>query len=178
MTTPMLYKEKVPTTQLELQYSKSAPANPSTPTHPSPSSPLWSRMRKNLLPVIFSAVLSCTLLLSSGRGIPATEPALEKRLTVRAVPEFSDSEYRIDLAGLYANIGPNGSKSSGAASGVVIASPSTCKFEDFICISWHVVTSSVANPDYLYAPPTASVARANIPIVIPGSETALSFINI
>jgi hypothetical protein len=90
---------------------------------------------------------------------------------VSTVPEFSDFEYPIALAGLYANIGPNGSKSSGAASGVVIASPSTCKFEDFICISRHVVTSSVANPDYLYAPLTASVARANIPIVIPGSET-------
>ena len=42
------------------------------------------------------------------------------------------SESPIAKAGLLANIGPSGSKSHGAASGVIIASPST------------------SNPDYLY----------------------------
>ncbi|KAF8603724.1 glucoamylase [Ceratobasidium sp. AG-I] len=50
-----------------------------------------------------------------------------------AVDSFVTSETPIAKAGLLANIGPNGSKDQGAASGVVIASPST------------------SNPDYVYA---------------------------
>ncbi|KAJ1305234.1 hypothetical protein OPQ81_000263 [Rhizoctonia solani] len=49
------------------------------------------------------------------------------------VDSFITSESPIAKAGLLANIGPNGSKDQGAASGVVIASPST------------------SNPDYVYA---------------------------
>jgi hypothetical protein len=126
MTTPMIYKEGVPTAQLELQYSNSGTPNPPTPTLLSPSQSLWSRMRNILLPVILSVVLSYILLLLSGHATPATGPELT--LTVSTVPEFSAFEYPIALSGLYANIGPNGCKSSGAAAGVVIASPSTCKF--------------------------------------------------
>lgn len=121
-------------TQLHLQSpSKGATPNLSTPTHPtSPPSRFWSTMRRSFLPLLLSAVLSCTLLLTSGHATPANEPELEKRLTFTSVADFSTFEYPIALSGLYANIGPNGSKASGAASGVVIASPST------------------SNPDYLY----------------------------
>ncbi|CAE7108142.1 unnamed protein product [Rhizoctonia solani] len=49
------------------------------------------------------------------------------------VDSFIASESPIAKAGVLANIGPNGSKDQGAASGVVIASPST------------------SNPDYVYA---------------------------
>ncbi|CAE6475613.1 unnamed protein product [Rhizoctonia solani] len=49
------------------------------------------------------------------------------------VDSFVASESPIAKAGVLANIGPNGSKDQGAASGVVIASPST------------------SNPDYVYA---------------------------
>lgn len=45
---------------------------------------------------------------------------------------YVDSESPLALAGMLANIGPSGSLSSGAASGIVIASPST------------------VNPDYLF----------------------------
>ena len=48
------------------------------------------------------------------------------------VDSYITSESPIAKAGVLANIGPNGSKSSGAASGIVIASPST------------------TNPDYLF----------------------------
>lgn len=48
------------------------------------------------------------------------------------VDSYVQSETPIAKAGVLANIGPNGSKSSGAAAGVVIASPST------------------TNPDYLF----------------------------
>ena len=48
------------------------------------------------------------------------------------VDSYVQSETPIAKAGVLANIGPNGSKSSGAAPGVVIASPST------------------TNPDYLF----------------------------
>ncbi|KAG8735930.1 hypothetical protein FRC10_010001 [Ceratobasidium sp. 414] len=50
-----------------------------------------------------------------------------------SVDSFVTSETTIAKAGLLANIGPDGSKDQGAASGVVIASPST------------------SNPDYVYA---------------------------
>lgn len=55
------------------------------------------------------------------------------RLEARAITAASyiASQSPISKAGILANIGPSGSKSSGAASGVVIASPST------------------TNPDYL-----------------------------
>lgn len=49
-----------------------------------------------------------------------------------SVEQFISTEYPIAKSGLLANIGPSGSKSSGAKSGVVIASPST------------------VDPDYLY----------------------------
>jgi glucoamylase len=49
-----------------------------------------------------------------------------------AVDTYIATESPIAKAGLLANIGPSGSKSSGAKAGVVIASPST------------------SNPDYLY----------------------------
>lgn len=133
MATLVLYKGEVQTLS-ELRPSKSGTPNPPKPIILSPSPKLWSRMRKNLLPLILSAVLSCTLLHSSSHATPATGPELEKRLAMSTVPEFSAFEYPIALTGLYANIGPGGSKSSGAASGVVIASPSTCKFVDFIYI--------------------------------------------
>ena len=48
------------------------------------------------------------------------------------VNNYVQSESPIAKAGLLANIGPSGSKASGAASGIVIASPST------------------TNPDYLF----------------------------
>ncbi|KIM89405.1 carbohydrate-binding module family 20 protein [Piloderma croceum F 1598] len=50
-----------------------------------------------------------------------------------SVDQYISSEGPIAKAGLLANIGPDGSKSSGAMAGVVIASPST------------------TNPDYLYS---------------------------
>jgi glucoamylase len=51
---------------------------------------------------------------------------------VNFVDSYLASEAPIAKAGLLANIGPSGSKSSGAKAGVVIASPST------------------SNPNYLY----------------------------
>lgn len=48
------------------------------------------------------------------------------------VDSYVQSETPIAKAGILANIGPDGSKSSGAAAGIVIASPST------------------TNPDYLF----------------------------
>lgn len=93
-----------------------------------PSSSFWSRMRRNFFPMLLSAVLSCCLLLSGSNATPAAGPQLEKRLTYTSVADFSTFEYPIALAGLYANIGPNGAKDGGAASGVVIASPSSCEY--------------------------------------------------
>ena len=49
------------------------------------------------------------------------------------VDAYYATESAIAKSGLLANIGPSGSKSSGAASGIVIASPST------------------TNPNYLYS---------------------------
>ncbi|KIM30103.1 carbohydrate-binding module family 20 protein [Serendipita vermifera MAFF 305830] len=96
------------------------------------SSIFWSKMRKNFLPMLVSAVVSCCLLLSGSSGATPADPQLEKRLSYTAVSDFKAFEYPVALAGLYANIGPNGAKDGGAASGVVIASPSN------------------SNPDYLY----------------------------
>ncbi|KAG8883268.1 hypothetical protein FRB97_006963 [Tulasnella sp. 331] len=73
---------------------------------------------------VFFKVLGATSLFSSASA----------RLDARATtaPSYITSQSPISKAGILANIGPSGSKSSGAASGVVIASPST------------------VNPNYLY----------------------------
>ena len=54
------------------------------------------------------------------------------RAQTSAADAYVSAESPIAQAGILANIGPSGSKSHGAASGVIIASPST------------------SNPDYLY----------------------------
>ncbi|KAG8817945.1 hypothetical protein FRC17_011031, partial [Serendipita sp. 399] len=92
--------------------------------------------------MLFSTLLSFgCLALFQASSIAAVSPndlsfdkksVLEKRLTYTNVDDYATFQYPIALAGLLANIGPNGAKSSGAKSGVVIASPST------------------SNPDYLY----------------------------
>ncbi|KAG8752553.1 hypothetical protein FRC14_006949, partial [Serendipita sp. 396] len=92
--------------------------------------------------MLFSTLLSFgCLALFQASSIAAIAPidltfdkksTIEKRLTYTNVDDFAAFEYPIALTGLYANIGPSGSKSSGAKSGVIIASPST------------------SNPDYLY----------------------------
>ncbi|CCA72741.1 probable glucan 1,4-alpha-glucosidase [Serendipita indica DSM 11827] len=85
--------------------------------------------------MLFTSILSCLLLLSPGGALARAAPrdnVLDKRLSYTNVADFETFETPIALAGLYANIGPDGSKSQGAKSGVVIASPST------------------SNPDYLY----------------------------
>ena len=48
-----------------------------------------------------------------------------------SVGDYAAKEGPIALHGLFANIGTNGSKSSGAHEGVVIASPSTGRFGYF-----------------------------------------------
>lgn len=74
--------------------------------------------------------MSWIVLLQSGIGAYAAPDVREfdKRLSVTTVDAYAAFEYPVALTGLYANIGPSGSKSSGAAAGVVIASPSNCTF--------------------------------------------------
>lgn len=69
-------------------------------------------------------------LLSTASGLQIPAPA-DKRQLSSTVSSWVTTESPIAKAGLLANIGPNGAKDGGAASGVVIASPST------------------SNPDYL-----------------------------
>ncbi|KAF2200583.1 glucoamylase [Delitschia confertaspora ATCC 74209] len=77
---------------------------------------------KNLL-------LQTSIVLSSLSEQGHAIPTLEKRATL---DQFITSENTVALNGVLANIGPSGSKSQGAASGVVLASPSK------------------SNPDYYY----------------------------
>ena len=74
--------------------------------------------------MLFNKLQAASVLLGSfswvSHAIP-TEVHLEKRATV---DDFIATESPIAYAGVIANIGSSGSKVSGAASGVVIASPS------------------------------------------------------
>ncbi|KAF2804608.1 extracellular glucoamylase protein [Mytilinidion resinicola] len=70
----------------------------------------------------FSRVAVVTSVLFAGHGISIpTNSRLQKRADVDS---FIASESPIALAGVLANIGSSGSKASGAASGIVVASPS------------------------------------------------------
>ncbi|CCA75132.1 probable glucan 1,4-alpha-glucosidase [Serendipita indica DSM 11827] len=85
--------------------------------------------------MLFTSVFSCLLLLSPGGALARASPRenpFNKRVSYTNVADFDTFETPIALAGLYANIGPDGAKSQGAKAGVVIASPST------------------SDPDYLY----------------------------
>lgn len=62
----------------------------------------------------------------------ATTPPLAERAPTDGISKFINNEKPIALQGILANIGPDGQLCQGAASGVVIASPST------------------VNPDYVY----------------------------
>ncbi|KAG9000988.1 hypothetical protein FRB90_011698, partial [Tulasnella sp. 427] len=76
---------------------------------------------------LFAAIVA----LSSASALKLPAEA-EKRQLSSTVTSWVTTESPIAKAGLLANIGPDGAKDGGAASGVVIASPST------------------SNPDYLY----------------------------
>ncbi|KFZ23642.1 hypothetical protein V502_01878 [Pseudogymnoascus sp. VKM F-4520 (FW-2644)] len=84
---------------------------------------------------VFIAMTAIVGVVSFHKAISATtepntySPKLYKRL---GVDSFITSQRPIALAGVLSNIGPDGSKSSGAAAGIVISSPST------------------TNPDYLF----------------------------
>ncbi|KAG9027554.1 hypothetical protein FRB95_007621 [Tulasnella sp. JGI-2019a] len=82
-----------------------------------------------MLPSIFIKALAAASLFSPSSARHA-QYIVEDRATT--VASYIASQSPISKAGILANIGPSGSKSSGAASGVVIASPST------------------TNPNYLY----------------------------
>lgn len=94
---------------------------------PSSRSLFWSAMRSNFTLILLSAVISWLFLFGLGANAAPAVRKFDKRLNVTTVDDYSSFEYPVALAGLYANIGPSGSKSQGAAAGVVIASPSTCK---------------------------------------------------
>ncbi|PVF99535.1 putative glucan 1,4-alpha-glucosidase [Serendipita vermifera] len=94
-------------------------------------------MRTNFLSTLVSLAVTCLVFLQhNAHANPAASSPwdghLDKRLSYTSVADFSAFEYPIAYSGLLANIGPSGSKSSGAKSGIIIASPST------------------SNPDYLY----------------------------
>lgn len=155
--------------------SKSATRNPSTPTLLPSSSSLWSRMCRNFLPILLSTVLSCTLLLAA---TPTAAPELENRLAFTSVTDFSAFEYPIALSGLYANIGPDGAKSGGAVSGVVVASP-TCESLDLDGV-FRVLMTGFSSQSRLSVCILRQgfVGCTNKNVAIPGSEIALSFTNI
>jgi hypothetical protein len=99
---------------------------------PSLSSSLWSTMRSNFLSMFVSLAVTCLVFLQhNAYANPAAsnpwDSHLDKRLSYTSVADFAAFEYPIALSGLLANIGPSGSKSSGAKSGIIIASPSTCE---------------------------------------------------
>ena len=62
------------------------------------------------------------LLVATGASALLSPTGLDKRQS--ALDTWIASEKTVAKTGLYANIGPDGSKDQGAASGVVIASPS------------------------------------------------------
>jgi glucoamylase len=72
--------------------------------------------------MLLSGLLSCLLLLQS----TVAHPPLKDKRAFSTVDAFKTFEYPVALNGLFANIGPSGSKASGAAAGVVLASPSKC----------------------------------------------------
>jgi Glycosyl hydrolases family 15 len=86
-----------------------------------------STMRSNLILMLFSAAMSWLFLFGPGAYAAPGIRQLGKRLSTTTVDAYSSFEYPLALAGIDANIGPSGSKSQGAAPGVVIAAPSTCK---------------------------------------------------
>lgn len=86
-------------------------------------------MRLSSLPTLLSGLLSCLLPL---QGTTAHPSSLNERHHVKraftSVDDFKTAEYPIALSGLFANIGPSGSKAGGSAAGVVLASPSKCEY--------------------------------------------------
>jgi hypothetical protein len=108
----------------------------------------WFTMRSNLILMLFSAAMSWLFLF--GPGVYAAPGIRQfKRLSTTTVDAYSSFEYPLALAGIDANIGPSGSKSQGAAPGVVIAAPSTCKLISHLSYQY-TDTKLSANPNYLY----------------------------
>jgi glucoamylase len=106
----------------------------------------WSTMRSNLILVMLSAVMSWLFLFGPGAY---AAPGIRQRLSTTTVDAYSSFEYPLALDGINANIGPSGSKSQGAAPGVVIAAPSTCEFISHVSCQYTDIIIS-ANPNYLY----------------------------
>lgn len=89
-------------------------------------------MRSLLSFTLLSSLLSILLLLPRSETVLADQNLYERSfsgITKQIVVEaYQFAEYPRALKGLFANIGPDGSKAPGVPAGVVLASPSTGMF--------------------------------------------------
>ena len=103
-----VYKEPVN----RLEYPQSTPRAQDISSPFSSSVVDW--IRRNVYAMLFTSLLACILLFTPGGALARASPqdnVLDKRLTYTNVADFETFETPIALAGLYANIGPDGSKS-------------------------------------------------------------------
>lgn len=75
--------------------------------------------------MLFTSVLRAlpaALLLVGAQGSPV--PQIDDARQQTALDRFIEAQANVSINGVFANMGPDGSKAQGAAAGVVIASPS------------------------------------------------------
>jgi hypothetical protein len=102
-------------------------------------------MRSLLSFTLLSSLLSILLLLPHSETVLAKQNIDERSfsdITKQILVEaYQFAEYPRALKGLFANIGPDGSKAPGVPAGVVLASPSTGMYKTQALDTWLLIIS-------------------------------------